>query len=186
MPVSVPPVKAMPATRGSPTNAAPTLSPSPGQKMQHIGRNARLMHQPHRARGDERRLLRGLRDHRVSGGERAGDLAGENGEREVPGRDAGEHAATVQRSSFCSPVGPLSRRGAANWRRASAAAVAEMIDGLAQIGLAHCQWSCRLRARSAPSVLRGPPRRDRRRVRGCRARLAARRPNPSAAALRRV
>ena len=46
--------------------------------------------------GDARRLRGGLGDDGVAGGERGGDLAEEDREREVPRRDAGEHAAPRQ------------------------------------------------------------------------------------------
>ncbi len=45
----------------------------------------------------ERSLLRRLRHHRVAGDQRSRDLSRENRDRKVPGADAGEHAAAVQR-----------------------------------------------------------------------------------------
>ena len=56
-----------------------------GQELQRVARNARLVQHAHRLRGDERRLLGRLGEHRIAGGERGGDLAGEDREREVPG-----------------------------------------------------------------------------------------------------
>ena len=67
-----------------------------GQQVQHVFRDAGAVQQPHRGRGDQRRLAGGLGHHGVAGGECGGDLAGEDRQREVPGADAGEHAAAVQ------------------------------------------------------------------------------------------
>ena len=89
--------------------------------VQHVWRNAGPMHEPYCAGGDERRLLGRLGHHGIACGERPGDLASENGQWEVPGRDRREHAAGVQRELVLSPVGPLSSRGEANSRCASAA-----------------------------------------------------------------
>ncbi len=66
------------------------------QQMQRVGGDAGLVQQPHRGGGDERRLLGRLGDDGVAGGERGGDLAGEDRQREIPRRDAGEDAAPVQ------------------------------------------------------------------------------------------
>ena len=63
-----------------------------GQQLQRGGRDAGLVQQAHRAGGDQRGLLGRLGEHRVAGGERGGDLAGEDREREVPRADA-QHRA---------------------------------------------------------------------------------------------
>ena len=68
----------------------------PRQQMQNLAGDPRLEQQPHRGGGDQRRLLGGLGDDRVAGGERRGDLAGEDRQRKIPRRDAGEDAAPVQ------------------------------------------------------------------------------------------
>jgi hypothetical protein len=70
-----------------------------------VGRNAGLAQDLDRAHAGARRLLRRLRDHRVAGGERSGDLSGEDGEREVPRADAGEDAAAVQVQLVALPGG---------------------------------------------------------------------------------
>ncbi len=66
----------------------------------------------------ERRLLRRLSDYRVARDQRGSDLPGENRDRKVPGADAGEHAAAVQRQHVAladrarqrhRPAEPLSR-----------------------------------------------------------------------------
>ena len=72
------------------------LGPVARQQMQHIPRHPGAMHQLDRAHGDERGLLRGLGDDGIAGGQRRGDLAGENGEGEIPGADAGEDPAPRQ------------------------------------------------------------------------------------------
>ena len=86
---------AVPA-RDAPTSAAPTVSPSPGQQVQQFGWQPGGVEQAHRLGGDQRRLLGRLGEHGVAGGQRRGDLAGEDGQREVPRADAGEDAAAVQ------------------------------------------------------------------------------------------
>ena len=63
------------------------------QKLEHFARHAGLVQKRHRARGNEGRFLGRFGEHRVARGERRGDLAGEYGERKVPGRDTGEGAA---------------------------------------------------------------------------------------------
>src|SRR5439155_16847672 len=68
-----------------------------GQELKHAVRSARLVQQPYGGGGDKRRLLRRLGDDGIAGGERGGDLAGEDGEREIPRRDAGEDSPPVQR-----------------------------------------------------------------------------------------
>jgi hypothetical protein len=77
--------------------------------------------QAHGLGGDQRRLLGGLGEHRVAGGQRGGDLAGEDGQREVPGADADEHAAAVQAEGVGLARRALQRSGPANCRSASMA-----------------------------------------------------------------
>ena len=67
-----------------------------GQELQNFGWHAGVMQDLHREIGGQGRLFGRLGDHGVAGGERGGDLAEENGQREIPGADAHEHAATVQ------------------------------------------------------------------------------------------
>jgi hypothetical protein len=90
--VAVEPVKATPSTRGSEVSAAPT-SGRPRQKLQRRARHARLVQQ-RRARAAMSGVCLGrFGEHRVARGQRGGDLAGEDGQREVPRADAGEGAA---------------------------------------------------------------------------------------------
>src|SRR5207302_10780973 len=60
-------------------------------------RGSPLEQQMHRGGGDQRGLLGGLGNDGVAGGERRGDLAGEDRQRKIPRRDAGEDAAPAQR-----------------------------------------------------------------------------------------
>ena len=115
--------------------AAPTAAPGPGKEMQHIGGDTGGVKVRYSARRDQRRLLGGLRHHGVAGGERARDLAGEDRQWKVPGRDAGEHATPVE-----GQLVPLSGRAlqlqgygeaAPRFRRRAT----EMIHGLTQIAL---------------------------------------------------
>ena len=99
--VSTEPVKATPAMRGSATSARADGLAGADHAARGVGRDAGLVEDLERAQADARRLLGGLGDHGVAGGERGGDLAGEDGEREVPRADAGEHAAAVQRAARC-------------------------------------------------------------------------------------
>ena len=66
------------------------------QELQHRFRHAGFVQQLHRGVADQVGLLGGLGDHAVAGGERGGDLAGEDRQREIPRADADEHAAAVQ------------------------------------------------------------------------------------------
>ena len=85
---SVEPVNITPRTRASPMSCVPTVSPRPGQKLQRRARNAGLVQQLYRMRRDQRRLLGGLCEHGVAGGERGAHLADEDRERKIPRADA--------------------------------------------------------------------------------------------------
>ena len=63
---------------------------------QDVGRDARGMQDLDGTKPDARCLLGRLGDDAVSRRQRRRDLAGEDREGEVPGRDAGKHAASVQ------------------------------------------------------------------------------------------
>ena len=92
---SVEPVKQTPAMRGSAVSGAPTDGAVARQQLQHVCRHAGLVQQRHRSRGDQRRLLGRLGEHRVAGDQRGRDLAGEDRQRKIPGRDAGDGAARL-------------------------------------------------------------------------------------------
>ena len=116
---SVEPVKQTPAMRGSAVSGAPTDGPSPGRSWSTSCRHAGLVQQRHRARGDQRRLLGRLGDHRIAGDERGRDLAGEDRQRKIPRRDADDHAA---------------RLGAGFHLRRFGRVVAQEVDRLAHLG----------------------------------------------------
>ena len=67
------------------------------QELQHVFRHAGFVQQLHRGVADQDGLIGRLGDDGVAGGERGGDLADEDREREIPRADADEHAAAVQR-----------------------------------------------------------------------------------------
>jgi hypothetical protein len=64
--------------------------------VQHIGGDAGRQQMAHRRRGDERRLLGRLGDRGIAGGERGGDLPGEDRQRKIPRRDAGEDPTAIE------------------------------------------------------------------------------------------
>ena len=98
--VSVEPVKATPAMRGSPVSVGPIFEPRPGTRCSTSPGMPLACSRRTICGGDERRLLRGLRDHGIAGGERRRHLAGEDREREIPGADAGEDPAAAQREAI--------------------------------------------------------------------------------------
>ena len=96
--VSVPPVKATPSQPGWLTRAcADGLAIARAARCRRSAGAARRRGtaSPPRRRSSGR-LFGGLGEHGVAGGQRGGDLAGEDGQREVPGADADEDAASVQ------------------------------------------------------------------------------------------
>jgi hypothetical protein len=94
---SVEPVNATPAHSRPATIAAP-MRPSPGRKAS-ASAGCRRVQQLDGQRGDQRRLLGRFGDDRVAGGQGRGDLADKDGQREIPGTDADEYAAAVQRQA---------------------------------------------------------------------------------------
>ncbi len=58
--------------------------------LQYILGYTRLVHQFRCPQGHQRRLLCGFCDHAITRGEGRTDLPGENGQRKIPGRDAGK------------------------------------------------------------------------------------------------
>ena len=93
--VSVEPVKATPAISGCEVSAAPTRAVAGRELDDGLG-DAGGMHQLDRQRADQRGLLGRLGDRGIARGERRGDRADEDRQREIPGGDAGEHAAAVE------------------------------------------------------------------------------------------
>ncbi len=64
---------------------------------QKIRLEARRLEQANRLLGDQRCLFGRLGDHGITGGQRRRDLAGEDGERKIPGADTDEDATAMQR-----------------------------------------------------------------------------------------
>ena len=62
------------------------------KKRKRLARHAGLVQDADRFGGDQRRLLGRLGDDRIAGGERRGDLAGEDRQRKIPRADAGDDA----------------------------------------------------------------------------------------------
>ena len=65
---------------------------SAGNKLQDVARHARFVQKAHGFGGNQRRLLRGLGEHRIACRQRRRDLAGENRKREIPRADADRRA----------------------------------------------------------------------------------------------
>ena len=93
---SVEPVKATPATRLSDNSTLAQPRAVARQEGKHLFRYARRVQDFHRARGDQRRLLRRLGDDAVAGRQCGGHLPGEDRQREIPRADADEGPATSQ------------------------------------------------------------------------------------------
>ncbi len=85
--------------------------------------------------GADRRLLGWLGDDRVAGGQRGGDLAGENGKREVPGRDAGEDAAAVERQRVALAGRSRQRQRADEQAPRLRRVISQEVDRLAYVAL---------------------------------------------------
>ncbi len=148
---SVEPVKATPATRGSRTSAPPISAPGAGHEVQHLARDAGFVQQAHGRERDERRLFRGLRDDGIAGGERAGDLAGEDRHRKVPRADAGEDAAAVQRDLVALAGRPGQRLSAPRTPRARGARSSAGNRRPRARPRRRSRPSCRPRARRGPT-----------------------------------
>ena len=100
--------------------------------MQSLDRYARLMHEAHGGGADQRRLLRGLRDHGVAGCKRRRNLPREDRQREVPGADAGEDAAAVQLERIALASGARQQHRSEIGARAHRVVAAE-VDRLAHL-----------------------------------------------------
>ena len=117
--VAVEPVKATPAMRTSSISFWPRSRPAGGEDQGVLG-NAGGMGEADRISRDLGRLRGGLGDDAVARRQRRRDLAEEDGEREIPRRDADPDAPPSIRSTLRSPVGPGSSIGC-RWARAWAA-----------------------------------------------------------------
>ena len=94
--VSVEPVKTTPASSGCAVSVPPTDPARAGRELDDVLGNPGLVHQLDRQRADQRRLPGRLGDYGIARGQRRRDQAGEDRQREIPRRNAGEHAAAVQ------------------------------------------------------------------------------------------
>ena len=92
-----------------------------GQQLQRTGRHAGLEQQLDGHRRDQRRFFGGLGEHRVARRQRRGHLAGEDRQREIPGRDAHHWSQRAVRV-------------VAEVRARLRAVVAQEIDRLADLG----------------------------------------------------
>ena len=92
-----------------------------GNELQRVLGHAGGVQQAHGFGRDQRGLLGGLGDDGVAGGERGGDLAGEDGERKVPGADADDDAERR-------------RRAGAEQALRAVGVIAQEIHRLAQLG----------------------------------------------------
>src|SRR5581483_6624331 len=104
------------------------------QQVQHLAGNPGREQAADRRRGGERRLLGRLGDDRIAGGERGGDLAGEDRQRKIPRRDAGEDAAAVQGEAvaLAGRAGQVQRYGKIG--AGAGGVVAQVVRRLAQLG----------------------------------------------------
>ncbi len=105
-----------------------------GDQGQQVRVQTGLVIEAHGFGGDQRRLLGGLGHDGVAGGERSGDLAGEDGQREVPRADGGEDAAAVQ-DQFIGLAGrALQGLAAAEVALGQLGVVAAEVGGFAHLG----------------------------------------------------
>ena len=102
--------------------------------MQDIVGDPRLEQQPHSGGSDQRGLLGGLGDDSIAGGERRGDLAGEDRQRKIPRRDAREDAAPAQLDLVALAGGAGQGGGAGKIRPRADRVITQVIDRLAHLG----------------------------------------------------
>ena len=105
---------------GRATSAAPMLAVA-RQEAAAQRRHAGFVQQLDGEGGDQWRLFGRLGDDGIAGGQRRGDLADENRQREIPRADADEDAAAVQRQAVALAGRAGQSIGCANVCRACAA-----------------------------------------------------------------
>ena len=110
-----------------------------GDEGQQVRVQTGLVIEAHGLGGDQGRLFGGLGQDGVAGGEGGGDLAGEDGQREIPRADAGEDAATVQDQLVDLADGPLELGRAAEVAFGQHGVVAAEVGSLADFGHAVVQ-----------------------------------------------
>ncbi len=102
--------------------------------MKDVAGDARPVQQPHRGSGDQRGLLGRLGDNRVAGGEGRSDLAGEDRQREIPRRDAGKDAATMECHLVALAGGAGQPLGCCEIGPPAQGVIAQVVDRLAHLG----------------------------------------------------
>ncbi len=107
LPVAVEPVKVMRSMPGCSVIQRPRSLP-PATTLRHAGGQHVARHLAEQQRR-ERRIGRGLQHHRVAGIERLGDLVGAEHDREIPRRDAADHAHRM--IDLLDPVGLIDAQG---------------------------------------------------------------------------
>ena len=132
--VSVEPVNATPAMRGSATAAAPTTAPSPGRKCSTPAGTPACSSRRTACAATSGVCSAGFAMHRVAGRQRGSHLPREDREREIPRADAREHAAAVQAQLVALARGPGQAQRAAELRARPCRVVAQEIDRLAHLG----------------------------------------------------
>ena len=126
------------------------------RELQHILRNVGFAQELDRHGGDERRLLGGLGDDAVSRHQRRCDLANENRERKIPGRNANKNAASMTTKDVGFARRPRQRHvGAENSRLTGV--VAAKISRLAHLGERIVESLCRPRFATRRSTGRAAP-----------------------------
>ena len=128
------------------------------QQHQRIGRHAGLVQQRDQLLRDEGRLFGRLGRHRIARRQRRRDLAGEDGEREVPRADADEHAAAMQ-SQLVVLAGRAGQRLHRQALLGLVGVVAQEVHRLAHLGHAVAQRLVRLLDEQAAEL--GQPRIER-------------------------
>ena len=103
--------------------------------MQHIARHAGFVQQLDREEARDRGLLGRLRDNRIAGGERRGDLARKDSDWKIPGRYAGDRSSSAQRQGILFASRALQPDGAREQPPCLGRIIAQIVDSFADFGL---------------------------------------------------
>ena len=104
--------------------------------MQNLFRDAGLKQKTHRLGRHQRGLPGGFGEHRVAGGQRRHHLAQENRQREIPRRDAQEHAAAMEAELVALPGRALEDLRLGEFLPGLQGVIAAIVGGLAHLGKA--------------------------------------------------
>src|SRR5262249_25407190 len=104
------------------------------KELENLRRHTRTMKELNGQTGRQWRLLGRLRNHRIAGRQRGGNLARENGERKGPGADAREYSPAARAKGLALPGGPAQHTLAAEIRASLGRVVPEEIDCFAHFG----------------------------------------------------